>query len=72
MSENLNLDQPKRTETSIVAKCSKCGSVTYVETIVEELGIPVEKITSGTARQAVDEDGNPKGPVIPFCKCKEV
>lgn len=71
MSENLNLQQPARTETSVVATCRHCGSEVYLETLIEELGVPVERITSGTARQTVDSDGNQTGPVVPFCNCKE-
>lgn len=70
MSENVDLNQPKRTETSILAKCSKCESEIYKEVIVEQYGMPVERLMYGTARQALDEYGNPKGPVIPFCDCE--
>lgn len=68
--EAVRLDQPRRQETACEAKCSKCGEVVYCETIVEVDGFPVERVVTGTFRQALDSDGNPSGPVIPFCNCK--
>jgi hypothetical protein len=55
-------------ETSAAAVCRKCGAEVYTESIIEQDGVPVERIVSGTFRQALDPDGLPYGPVIPFCK----
>ncbi len=70
MSDTIDLNQPKRTETSILAICSRCKSEIYKEIIVECRGVPVERLMYGTARQTLDEYGNPTGPVIPFCDCE--
>jgi NAD-dependent DNA ligase len=70
MSESLSLKQPKRTETSVVATCSKCKSEVYKEVIVECQGVPVERLIYGTSKQALDVNGNPVGPIVPFCNCE--
>lgn len=67
--ENLSLVPPK-VETSVELNCKACGKVVYTETIVEIKNVPVERIVQGTFRQSLDENGEPNGPVIPFCNCK--
>lgn len=67
--ESINLKQPKKTETSAVLRCSKCGKDLYTETIVESFGKPVERVVIGQFRQTLNSDGEPCGPVIPFCNC---
>ena len=69
MSENTILPQPSKMETSMLAKCKVCGTVIYCESFVEQDGKPVERIVTGTFRQALNSDGEPVGPVIPFCNC---
>lgn len=69
--DNALLKQPKRIETSAAAKCSKCQKEVYTETLVEKNGVLVERVVVGSFRQALDADGMPNGPVIPFCICEE-
>lgn len=71
MSENITLDQPRKTETSLVAVCSKCKQAVYNEVLVERYGKLVERVVTGSFRQAIDEHGMPTGPVVPFCNCGE-
>lgn len=71
MSDAITLAQPRQTETSALAACRQCGRVLYQETLVERHGTPVERIVCGSFRQALDADGAPTGPVIPFCNCQE-
>lgn len=68
--ESATVPQPRRMETSMVAKCHECGKEVYVETIIEIDGQPAERIVSGTFRQSLDNAGLPSGAVIPFCDCK--
>lgn len=63
------VDQPRKTETAMVARCSRCGEEIYVETIVELRGKPVERVVVGRFKQSLDKLGVPSGPVIPFCQC---
>lgn len=69
--EAIRYPQPQKMETAAVARCNKCGVDVYVETIVEMDGKPVERIVTGSFRQALNSDGNPSGAVIPFCTCGE-
>jgi hypothetical protein len=71
MSEIVKVPQPRRMETAAVAKCHHCGAEVYVEALVEKEGVPVERVVRGSFRQALDNEGRPFGPVIPFCDCKE-
>jgi hypothetical protein len=69
--DNTFLRQPRKQHTTAEAVCKKCGKVLYSETLVEENGKFVERIVEGVFRQALNEDGEPTGPVIPFCNCGE-
>lgn len=68
--DSAKFPQPVRHETTCEAKCSKCGAVVYTESLVEENGVNIERIVCGSFRQALTADGEPTGPVIPFCNCK--
>ncbi len=67
----IKLPQPRVMQTSAVARCNRCSATVYTETVVEEHGKPIERIVTGTFRQALDADGQPTGPVIPFCNCED-
>jgi hypothetical protein len=67
--ESLKMPQPRQMDTSAVARCRRCGSEVFSETIVEREGVAVERIVAGSFRQALDPDGSPYGPIIPFCNC---
>jgi hypothetical protein len=71
MSEIVKVPQPRKMETDAVAKCRHCGAEIYKETFLEIDGVPTERFVVGSFRQALDNDGRPFGPVIPFCNCKE-
>lgn len=70
--DSTHLTQPRKTKTSVDARCRHCGAVVYAEIVTDELGVPVEREVRGQFRQALDAEGLPLGPVIPFCTCKEI
>ena len=67
--DSMNLQQPRAMHTDIELRCQRCGKTAYLETIREAEGVPVERTVTGSFRQALDPDGTPVGPVIPFCPC---
>ena len=71
MSEAINFDQPKITETTLVANCKRCGTEVYKEVTLEKQGVPFNKLTYGTFSQEIDLDGNLSGPITPFCECEK-
>lgn len=68
--DSAKFPQPTSQETTCEAKCNKCGRVVYTETFVEENGVTIERIVTGSFRQSVTGDGEINGPVVPFCNCE--
>lgn len=63
----IRLNQPRRVETTAELRCTHCGALVYLEAVIDRDGTPVERHVTGTYRQALDPDGHPVGPVIPYC-----
>lgn len=76
MSANEKVVPYRILETSAEFRCSRCQKIIYTESILEEVDkdtntITAKRICVGSFYQAIDEESNPSGPIIPFCNCGE-
>lgn len=75
MSDAATNKPPRQITDSVHAKCAACGAVIYDErhtaTLQADGSYAHQREVVGYFRQVTDADGNPAGPVVPFCACKE-
>ena len=73
--EATNNALPRKLTDTTEATCATCGAIMFSKTIVSVLQDDDTYVNtsyiSGNYSQEVDEDGQPTGPMIPKCSCKE-
>lgn len=62
---------PRRITDGLTATCSTCSAAIYSELLIADLrpdgDYAHRREVSGSFRQRTDTNGQPTGPVIPFC-----